>query len=64
MIQRILDAVMEHFGVTEEHVDKAKAIMDMVEFKEVNGKKIAYITIGEGIEVKIVQPEEKSESRE
>lgn len=57
MIRRLVEAVMEHFGITDEQVEKIKTIMDMVEFKEVNGKKIAYLTIGEGIEVKIVQPD-------
>ena len=58
MIGRLVDAVMEHFGITDEQVEKVKTILDMVEFKEVNGKKIAYLTIGEGLEIKIVQPEE------
>lgn len=63
MIRRLVEAVMEHFGITDEQVEKIKTIMDMVEFKEVNGKKIAYLTIGEGIEVKIVQPDKSVASQ-
>lgn len=57
IIEKIVEAVLEHFDITREQVDKAKEIVDMVEFKEINGKRIAYVTVGEGLEVKIVQPE-------
>ena len=63
MIGRIIDAVTEHFGITEEQIEKVKTIIDMVEFKEVNGKRIAYITLGEGLEIKITQPEKRSSSQ-
>lgn len=59
MMERLINAVMDHFGITNEQVDKIKTIIDMVEFKKVNGKKIAYLTIGEGLEIKIVQSDEK-----
>jgi hypothetical protein len=59
IIERIIKAAMEHFGITEEQVETAKEIIDMIEFKEVNGKRVAYITVGEGLDVKIVQPNKK-----
>jgi hypothetical protein len=57
MMERIIDAVMDHFGIKAEHVEKAKAIIDMVEFKMEDGKRILVVRLGEGIEIKIVQPD-------
>lgn len=59
IIDKIVKAILEHFNITKEQVDKAKEVIDMVEFKEVNGKRVAYITVGEGLEVKIVQPKKR-----
>jgi len=59
IIEKIVEAILEHFDITKEQVDKAKEVIDMVEFKEVNGKRVAYITVGEGLEVKIVQPKKR-----
>lgn len=59
IIEKIVKAILEHFDITKEQVDKAKEVIDMVEFKEVNGKRVAYITVGEGLEVKIVQPKKR-----
>ena len=59
IIDKIVKAILEHFDITKEQVDKAKEVIDMVEFKEVNGKRVAYITVGEGLEVKIVQPKKR-----
>lgn len=63
IVERIIAAILEHFDISKEQVDNAKEIIDMVEFKEVNGKRVAYITVGEGLEVKIVQPNKKSRSQ-
>jgi hypothetical protein len=57
MIERIIDAVMDHFGVKKEQVEKVKVIIDMAEFKMENGKRVLVVKIGEGIEIKIVQPD-------
>jgi|14BtaG_2_1085337.scaffolds.fasta_scaffold107248_2 nucleoid DNA-binding protein len=54
---RLVDTVLEHLGVTKEQVERVKTIIDMVEFKVEDGKKIATIQLGEGIEVTIVQPD-------
>lgn len=59
IIERIIDAALEHLDITKEQVETAKEIIDMVEFKEVNGKRIAYITVGEGLDIKIAQPAKK-----
>lgn len=56
MIRRIIDAIMERYGVTEEQVDKVKSMIDMVEFKEEDEKRFAIIRPGKGIEIKIEQP--------
>jgi hypothetical protein len=57
MMKRILDAVMDHFGIKDEQVEKVKTMIDMAEFKMENGKRVLVVKVGEGIEIKIVQPD-------
>jgi hypothetical protein len=59
MIDAIISGVMSHFGFTEEHADKIKAALEMVELKEENGKKFALVKLGDSVEIKIFQPENK-----
>ncbi len=61
MIDRIIASVLEHFGFTEEHAEKVKKIMGMIEWIEEDGKKIAVIRPGDGIEIRITQPDEDEE---
>jgi nucleoid DNA-binding protein len=53
---RLVDTVLDHLGITKEQVERVKTIIDMVEFKVEDGKKIVTVQLGEGIEVTIVQP--------
>lgn len=64
MIERIIDAVMDHFGVKKEQVEKVKVIIDMAEFKMENGKRVLVVKVGEGIEIKIVQPDKPAADNE
>lgn len=54
---RLVDAALDHLGVTKEQVERVKTIIDMIEFTVEDGKKIATVKLGEGIEVTIVQPD-------
>lgn len=59
MIDAIISAVMSHFGFTEEHAEKIKTALEMLEFKEEDGKKFALVKLGDSVEIKIFQPENK-----
>jgi hypothetical protein len=55
MINRIIDAIIKHYGIKEDQVEKIKSIIDMVEFKEENDQKFLFIRLGDGVELKIKQ---------
>ena len=58
IINKILDVLLEKYDIEEEDVDKVKKILDKVSFTKRDGKNVMLITIGEGIELSIVQKEE------
>ena len=59
IIQKILDVLLDKYDIEEEDVDKVKKILDKVSFTKRNGKEVMVVNIGEGIELSIVQKEEK-----
>ena len=60
MIDKIIAAVLEHFGFTDEHADKVKNILNMIQWEEVEGNKVMMIRPGKGIEIRVTQPEKVS----
>ena len=58
IINKILDVLLDKYDIEEEDVDKVKKILDKVSFTKRDGKNVMLITIGEGIELSIVQKEE------
>jgi hypothetical protein len=59
IIQKILDVLLDKYDIEEEDVDKVKKILDKVSFTKRDGKEVMVVNIGEGIELSIVQKEEK-----
>ena len=59
IINKILDVLLDKYEIEEEDVDKVKKILDKVSFTKRDGKNVMLITIGEGIELSIVQKEEQ-----
>ena len=59
IIQKILDILLDKYDIEEEDVDKVKKILDKVSFTKRDGKEVMVVNIGEGIELSIVQKEEK-----
>lgn len=59
IINKILDVLLDKYDIEEEDVDKVKKILDKVSFTKRDGKNVMLITIGEGIELSIVQKEEE-----
>ena len=58
IINKILDVLLDKYDIEEEDVDKVKKILDKVSFTKRDGKNVMLITIGEGVELSIVQKEE------
>jgi predicted NBD/HSP70 family sugar kinase len=59
IINKILDVLLEKYDIEQEDVDKVKKILDKVTFTKRDGKNVMLITIGEGIELSIIQKEEQ-----
>ena len=49
----IITTLMDKLGLEQIHVDKAKAILDMIDFTIVNGEELILINIGDNVQVKI-----------
>jgi hypothetical protein len=59
IINKILDVLLDKYDIEKEDVDKVKKILDKVSFTKRDGKDIMVISIGEGIELSIVQKKEE-----
>jgi hypothetical protein len=57
MIDDILKALLSRVGIKEKDIDKAKELLEKVEFTIKDGKKVMIVHIGEGIELSVVQKE-------
>ena len=44
---------MEKIDVSQEDIDKATEILDMISFTKENGKDVIVISIGDNVEIKI-----------
>lgn len=57
IIDEILKALLSKVGIEEKDIDKAKEILNKIEFTIKDGKKVMVIHIGDGVELTIVQKE-------
>jgi hypothetical protein len=57
MIDDILKSLLSRVGIKEKDIDKAKELLEKVEFTIKDGKKVMIVHIGEGIELSVVQKE-------
>lgn len=58
MIEKILQGLLSRVGIEEKDIDKAKEILNKIEFTIKDGKKVMVIHIGDGVELTIVQKED------
>lgn len=58
MIDEILKNLLARVGIEEKDIDKAKEILNKIEFTVKDGKKVMIIHIGDGVELTIVQKED------
>ena len=49
----IIELVMDKVGIEQTHIDKAKEIIDMIEFTIEDGEQLILINIGENVQVRI-----------
>lgn len=59
IVNKILDILLDKYDIEKEDVDKVKKMLDKVSFTKRDGKNVMVISIGEGIELSIVQKEEE-----
>jgi len=52
---KIIRKVMKKVGVEQEHIDKAKEVIDMLEFTKEDGKDVIYVNVGDNVQVKIIR---------
>jgi hypothetical protein len=58
MIEEILKGLLSRVGIEEKDIDKAKEILNKIEFTVKDGKKVMIVHIGDGVELTIVQKED------
>lgn len=51
--ESIIGTILDHFGIKEDQIDKAKEIIDMIDFTKENGKDVILVKVGDNIEIKI-----------
>ena len=49
----IIKTVMEKVGLEQSHIDKAKEVIDMIDFTLEDGTEVILINIGDNIQIKI-----------
>lgn len=57
IIDEILKGLLSKVGIEEKDIEKAKEILNKIEFTIKDGKKVMIIHIGDGVELTIVQKE-------
>ena len=55
IIDRLLDSVMDKYGIEKEDIDKVKKIIRKVKFTKIDGQDFMVIDIGDGVELSIKQ---------
>ena len=46
---------MSKVGIEQEHIDKAKEVIDMLEFTKEDGKDVIYVNVGENVQLKVIR---------
>ena len=52
---KVIRKVMQKVGVEQEHIDKAKEVIDMLEFTKEDGKDVIFVNVGENVQLKITR---------
>ena len=52
---KVIKTVMSKVGIEQEHIDKAKEVIDMLEFTKEDGKDVIYVNVGENVQLKVIR---------
>ena len=52
---KVIKTVMSKVGIEQEHIDKAKEVIDMLEFTKEDGKDVIYVNDGENVQLKVIR---------
>ena len=52
---KVVKKVLKQVNLEQEHIDKAREVIDMLEFTKEDGKDVIYVNVGDNVQVKIVR---------
>lgn len=52
---KIIKKALKQVNLEQEHIDKAREVIDMLEFTKEDGKDVIYVNVGKNVQVKIVR---------
>ena len=55
VIEVIITKALKQVNLEQEHIDKAREVIDMLEFTKEDGKDVIYVNVGKNVQVKIVR---------
>lgn len=50
--ETIVESILEEMGVTQEDIDKATTVLDMLSFTKEDGRDVIIVQIGENVQIK------------
>ncbi len=51
--ETIVESILDEMGVTQEDIDKATTILDMLSFTKEDGQDVIIVQIGENVQIKL-----------
>lgn len=51
--ETIVESILDEMGVTQEDIDKATTILDMLSFTKEDGRDVIIVQIGENVQIKL-----------
>ena len=51
----LIKKALKKVNLEQEHIDKAREVIDMLEFTKEDGKDVIYVNVGKNVQVKIVR---------
>tara|TARA_Y100001973_G_scaffold66608_1_gene97377 strand:- start:2217 stop:2462 length:246 start_codon:yes stop_codon:yes gene_type:complete len=51
----VIKKVLKQVNLEQEHIDKAREVIDMLEFTKEDGEDVIYVNVGDNVQIKIVR---------
>ena len=55
LTDKVVKKFLKQVNLEQEHIDKAREVIDMLEFTKEDGKDVIYVNVGDNVQVKIVR---------